>query len=151
MILYSHRGNLNKRDIDNENKPLIIDKAINKGFRVEVDIRYINGSYWLGHDNPEYKVSLDWIVDRRNELLIHCKNLRSIYELSNCAYRLAYFAHKKDQYSLINNGLIWVDDISLKLNKKCIIPLIAQKDVENYYKYANIVGGICTDYPEFIK
>ena len=33
MILISHRGNLNGRDIDNENNPVYIDKALKEGFK----------------------------------------------------------------------------------------------------------------------
>jgi hypothetical protein len=54
MILISHRGNLNGKDVDNENNPLYIDRALGKGYDVEVDVWYVNGKWYLGHDEPTY-------------------------------------------------------------------------------------------------
>ena len=34
-----------------------IDCAIGNGYDVEIDVRSIDGEYWLGHDEPQYKVT----------------------------------------------------------------------------------------------
>lgn len=40
MYLISHRGNLNGVESENENNPKYLKIAINKGFNVEVDVRF---------------------------------------------------------------------------------------------------------------
>jgi hypothetical protein len=51
-----------------ENSPDYIDKAISLGFDVEVDVRLVEGEIWLGHDQPQYKVDLQFLLDRLNNL-----------------------------------------------------------------------------------
>ena len=53
--LIAHRGNLEGKDL-RENAPEFLQSAIDKGFDIEVDIRYINGEWWLGHDGPQYQI-----------------------------------------------------------------------------------------------
>ena len=60
MKIISHRGNLNGVDSKNENKPETIVKALDLGFDVEIDIRVINGEIYLGHDEPQYKIDLEF-------------------------------------------------------------------------------------------
>ena len=50
MYLISHRGNLNGIQKDKENEPEYIISAIDKGFDVEVDVRFENNKFFLGHD-----------------------------------------------------------------------------------------------------
>jgi len=58
MIYISHRGNINGRIEDSENKPEYIDDTIQLGFDVEIDVWYIDGKWWLGHDGPQYEIDL---------------------------------------------------------------------------------------------
>ena len=151
--IISHRANIFGPDLSTENRPDIIDSTINKGFNVEIDVRFQDNNFYLGHDDLEYKVNLLWLIERRESLLFHCKDLESMHQLSNCAYKLKYFGHKKDAFTLINGGLLWVDDLSLRLNNKCIIPLITKKDIDKWVKNNNIndIAGICTDFPVYLK
>ena len=59
--LISHRGNINGPDISNENHPTYIEKAINLGFDCEVDIWVVNKELFLGHDEPMYKTTVDFL------------------------------------------------------------------------------------------
>ena len=43
MVLISHRGNLEGKNIELENDPTYIDSAIEKGFDVEIDL-------WVDND-----------------------------------------------------------------------------------------------------
>ena len=61
MIFISHRGNLDGLNPDRENSPEYIDEAIKLGFDVEIDVRTKDGELWLGHDEPQYKVSEMWL------------------------------------------------------------------------------------------
>ena len=42
MILIAHRGNINGSMIEKENSPSYLEEAINLGYHVETDVRYIN-------------------------------------------------------------------------------------------------------------
>ena len=63
MKIISHRGNLNgpreRTSKQQENNPDIIDFVIKKGYDVEIDIRQINNNLFLGHDVPNYIITLD--------------------------------------------------------------------------------------------
>ena len=66
MILISHRGNINEVNLERENTQSYIQEAIDLGYDVEIDIRYIDGKFWLGHDESDYEVNLSWLLDRKN-------------------------------------------------------------------------------------
>jgi hypothetical protein len=51
MIIISHRGNLYGPDKENENKPDQIQKVLNLGYYVEIDVWFIDEKLYLGHDN----------------------------------------------------------------------------------------------------
>ena len=57
-----------------ENHPMQIDKCIEKGYDVEIDLRAGDG-LWLGHDAPEYPTTKEWLCIRQRNLWIHCKNI----------------------------------------------------------------------------
>lgn len=60
MKIISHIVNLNGIVPNKENRPSYIDSAIGSGYEVGVDIRYINGEFWFGHDTPDYKTYNYW-------------------------------------------------------------------------------------------
>lgn len=123
MKIISHRGNLNGPKPERENSPSYIDTAISMGYDVEIDVRYLNREFFLGHDAPEYKVSMKWLQQRKSKLLIHCKNIDAAYVLS-WTDGFHIFSHKDDPYVLTNQGFLWVHDVCLDLKKEnSIIPL----------------------------
>jgi len=148
MKLISHRGNIIGPKYDRENAPSYIDAAIAAGYDVEIDIRFINNKFYLGHDTSDYEVSEAWITKRKNNLWIHCKNLDSASVLSKIE-EINFFCHTQDSYVLTSNNYIWVHDLSLNLDNRCIIPLLNEKDIVSYN--GNIVYAVCTDYISFAK
>ena len=60
MDLIAHRGNTNGSFESYENEPMYIDKAIQEGFDVEVDVWYVDGVLYLGHDKPQYGINFRW-------------------------------------------------------------------------------------------
>ena len=48
MILISHRGNINGRIPEKENRPQYIETTLVSGYDVEVDVWYVNGKLMLG-------------------------------------------------------------------------------------------------------
>jgi len=147
MKLISHRGNMIGPNIDRENSPSYIDTAISAGYDVEIDIRYINNKFYLGHDTPDYEVTENWLHKRKDKLWIHCKNLEAANILSEM--NMIFFCHTQDSYVLTSNNYIWVHDLKLKIGIKTIIPLLSDKDIINYN--GDIVYAICTDFINFAK
>jgi hypothetical protein len=83
-----------------------IDRHINNGLDVEVDIWAINDFLFLGHDGPEHKVSLDFLTDpsRSSSIWAHCKNIQALYRLQtvmNCFY------HTDEDFVLTSKGFVW--------------------------------------------
>ena len=145
MVLISHRGNVNGRVLDRENTEQYIDDAIALGYDVEIDVWYQDANYWLGHDNPERVIDLRWLLKRKDNLWIHCKNFRALSSLSD---HLTVFYHSQEAYTLISNGLIWAHNIH-DVDDKCIIPLLDDKDVEQWKPVH--VHGVCSDYVEALN
>ena len=146
MILIAHRGNINGPDSLNENKPETIIKCINKGYHVEIDVRLINNELFLGHDNPDYKVKLDFLLKYKEYLWIHCKNLEALTCLTPLG--LNTFSHDKDDYVLTSKGIIWAYP-GKEVNKKCICVMPEwEGDVKEFNKEC---FGVCSDYIELIK
>ena len=56
MLLISHRGNLDKINFDDENKPDYILAAIELGYEVEIDLWVVNKKLFLGHDYGEFAI-----------------------------------------------------------------------------------------------
>ena len=59
MKLISHRGNIDHINPSHENSPDYIQEAINKSFDVEVDCWVTNHTLYLGHDKPDYPITLN--------------------------------------------------------------------------------------------
>ena len=141
MLIIAHRGNTNGPNAETENKPETIVDAIAGGFNCEIDIWRIDGHLWLGHDGPQYKISLSFLETYQHALWVHCKNLDALLELKdtfNC------FFHDKDTYTLTSRGFIWGNIGSPTTdNVICVMP--PGDEIGNCL-------GVCTDNPtKFIK
>jgi len=106
MKLISHRGNTNGRIEKYENQPSYIDLAIKRGYDVEVDIWY-KDKLWLGHDEPQYEITIDFLVERIDKLWVHCKNIEAIVYLVNSPHPIHYFWHQKDDVTLTSLSYAW--------------------------------------------
>lgn len=149
MKIISHRGNIKGVVASKENRPSYIDSAIGSGYEVEVDIRYINGEFWLGHDTPDYKINKEWILNRIDDIWYHCKNLEAALELKKLNSNIKYFCHSQDSYIITSTNHFWVHDLNLNLDENCIIPLL---DEESVLKFNDkIVYAVCTDYVDLCK
>ena len=105
MELISHRGNLLGPNRSRENTPAFIDDAIALGFDVEVDLWILPDGFFLGHDQPDTKIDLDYINTRSENLFIHIKN-KTIYlpdELTKCNY----FVHENEPFVFTSKGNKW--------------------------------------------
>jgi hypothetical protein len=143
MKIISHRGNINGPVLENENRPSYIDSAIKLGYDVEVDLRFIDDEFWLGHDNPQYKIEIGWMELRKEYIWYHCKDIESALELTKIDKKFKFFCHKNDDYIITSTGKLWVHNLNGKINEECIIPLLSLSDIDSYTN--TIPYAICTD------
>jgi hypothetical protein len=139
MYLISHRGNIENKIEELENSPSYIDIALELGYDVEIDLWRIDGELFLGHDEPTYNIDLNWLVERKEKLWVHCKNIESLIYLTYNKIDLNYFWHDQDFATLTSKKFIWA-----KENKNLIdnsIAMIPDFCKINYYKCI----GVCSD------
>jgi len=138
MILISHRGNIDGKKPELENSPNYIDRAIKLGYDVEIDIRVIEGTYYLGHDNPTYGITQNWLNKRAKNLWIHCKNIEAVEWLS-IINGFNYFWHQKDNITLTSYGHIWAYPGKQPIkNSIAVMP-------EIYKDNLDVCKGICSN------
>jgi hypothetical protein len=106
MKWIAHRGNINGINTERENHPDYIDEAISLGYDVEIDMWWIDGRTYLGHDEPQYEVDDMWLAERVDKLWVHCKNIELLNWIVNTS--LNYFWHTIDSYTLISNKMVLV-------------------------------------------
>jgi hypothetical protein len=139
MKLISHRGNIDGKNIEFENHPDYIDKAISLGYDVEVDIWIISGDQFLGHDEPQFPIKSEWLNARKDKLWIHCKNIEAI-EWFNPKNEFNYFWHDKDTLTLTSKKIIWAYPGKQPiLNSIAVMPEIFNDSVSGCL-------GICSDF-----
>ena len=140
MILISHRGNTKGSKLNLENKPFYIDRALNKKYDCEIDIRLTNNQLYLGHDEPQYKINLHWLYQRRYKLWIHCKDLNSLVFFSKLdnSNGFNFFFHENDLGVLTSLNYIWSTNVVEK--GILVVP-------ETFNKKPSLKTlGICSDY-----
>jgi len=151
MQIIAHRGNIDGPNPLTENQPETIDKAIEMGFDVEIDIRYdtIDGQFYLGHDDPQYVVTPYWLAQRMEHLWIHCKNIEALYHFVTKTGGYNYFWHQNDNFTLTSKNYIWTYPGQPYTSSSIIvIPELAIKQEEFSDLIAYNCYGICTDYPQ---
>lgn len=141
IIRIAHRALLQGPSIELENHPDSIMKALGLGFHAEIDVRYIDGEWWLGHDKATYPTTLEFLS--RDGLWLHAKNLAALEQLT--ATSLNYFAHDRDPYVITSHGYIWTyPGQPLGPRSICVMPeWNMDTDADMIYTAA----GICTDWP----
>jgi len=148
MILIAHRGNTNGKFESYENEPRYIDLAIKKGYDVEIDVWFVNGDWWLGHDEPQYMSSIHWLKERQDKLWMHCKNVEAVMEFDsgNKHYNeFNFFWHENDTLTLTSLSFIWVYPGKQPIKGSiAVIPEINEDDISQCI-------GICSDYIEKYK
>lgn len=148
MIYISHRGNLDGPDPSQENNPTYIQKAIEEGFSVEVDLRLKDGRIFLGHDEPQYEISLDWLRVYYRQLWLHCKD-KEAFNLA-LSKNLHCFWHNIDDYTITSEGYVWAYPGKESAGRFCILvmPDTVWPD-EQFLSYRFL--GICSDHIRRIK
>ena len=146
MILISHRGNLNGKS-DRENSPDYIEEALDQDFDVEIDVWYIDGEFWLGHDIPQYKVSEGFL--EHPSLWCHAKNIDALYVM-NTNYHIHCFWHQEDDVTLTSREFFWTYP-GKQLTEKSICVLPEFEDRKGKVILSKNIAGICSDYIKQFK
>ena len=141
MYLISHRGNLNGVIEDRENSPKYINEALDKGYDVEVDVRFENNQFFLGHDLNQYKINEKFLINEK--IWCHAKTSKALNALEKI--NAHYFWHQEDDYTITNKGFFWTyPGKKLLTNSICVLP-----EKSNYEKI--LCKGICSDFIERYK
>jgi hypothetical protein len=144
MKIISHRGNLTGPCSDTENHPDQINLCISKGYDVEIDLWFIDGDYFLGHDTPTYKTSFSFLLERKDKLWIHCKNQDAVFALNNTGFN--YFWHQEDDITLTSQEFIWAyPDKHAKYFKNLVILDFTKNVNFDFYKSRGVYA-VCIDY-----
>ena len=137
MKLISHRGNLNGKIQNNENHPEYIDEALHAGFDVEIDMWWVDGRIYLGHDEPQFEVDDKWLTERMNNLWVHCKNVELLNWIRSTS--LHWFWHEEDTLTLTSKGFVWVYPGKQPIiGSIAVMPEIHNEDVSKCL-------GVCSD------
>jgi hypothetical protein len=140
MILIAHRGNINGVNEKLENSPTYVDSAINSGFHVEIDLRLVDGKLFLGHDNPDYLIDKNWIIERIDTLWIHAKNIETLEFLKDQIPASNFFWHDTDDATLTSSGFIWTyPGKQLTKYSVAVLPELCM------FQNLSIAYGICSD------
>ena len=136
----SHRANLYKKELKRENKFKHIDEVISQGFDCEIDLWLIEGKLFLGHDSPDTEITYKNILELKNYLWIHCKNLEALTYLTKIKENnLNYFWHQKDDFTLTSMNYIWTYPGKKVSTNSVIVDLNHSKIIEK------TLYGICSD------
>jgi len=137
MIKIAHRGNLDGPNKKYENSPEYIKEALQEGYDVEIDIWSYEKDLFLGHDIAEYKISIDFLQNKK--FWCHCKNIDALNILLYNGVRCFY--HGTDDATLTSDGYIWTYPGKHLTEKSiCVMP-----ERDNWRVGKNI-AGICSDY-----
>lgn len=149
MRIIAHRGLLEGPDQSCENYPDQIRQVIKEGFDAEIDLRVIEDELWLGHDEPQYKINLEWLKRFAMHLWIHCKNLEALQYCFNIP-SLNYFAHDHDDYVVTSKGYVWAYPgkpggkftVLVMPEHKAMLDQV----IEDYNMDVIAPYGVCTDF-----
>lgn len=145
MILIAHRGNINGPNKEKENKPEYLLDAIKKGYYVETDLwvtETINGnSLHLGHDEPQYEIDIKFLLDIKDKLFCHCKNIKALKFIITYYPEIECFFHDVEDCVLTSKNKIWTN-VGKELTERsiCVMP-------ERINQTPKSCLGVCTDFP----
>lgn len=138
MIVISHRGNIDGRDPERENSVDRIEKVISMGIPTEIDVRFLNGKWYLGHDVPQFLVDESFLITNKNMLWCHAKNIDALENMLDLG--LHCFWHQEDHYTLTSNRIIWAYP-----SHYTGIGILVMPSKELIDKYRPSIYGICVD------
>ena len=139
MILISHRGNLSGPIKERENSPIYIEGAMSAGFDVEIDVWFISNQFYLGHDEPTYKIDEQFLVNP--SFWCHAKNLNALTQMLKNK-NIHCFWHQADDVVLTSKNFLWTFP-GKEIAEEGAIAVLPER-IQNW----NITRacGICSDF-----
>lgn len=139
MILISHRGNINGKNLELENSASYIKEALNQNYNVEIDVWKIRKELLLGHDSPMHYSNLAFLDNPK--FWLHAKNIEALeFLLKNIKYANVFW-HQEDDFTLTNRGFIWTfPNKNLTTNSICVLPELG------FSGNIQTCKGICSDF-----
>ena len=136
MIKISHRGNINGRIEEAENRPDYVEDTLRLGYDVEVDVWFLDNKFYLGHDEALYAIDKTFL--NNPHLWVHCKNIDAVLALQYS--KVHYFWHENDTITLTSQGFIWAYPGKQPIkNSIAVMPELYNDDLTSCI-------GICSDY-----
>ena len=146
MKFIAHRGNVDGVNFEKENTTEYIISTIDKGFDVEIDIWCINDEYYLGHDVPVEKISIDFLLDNSKWLWCHSKDIHTFNELLKYD-KINTFFHDSDDCALTSHKYLWTY-FGKPLTEKSIL---LKFDKDDSFIIPKNIYGICSDNIKYYK
>jgi len=151
MYLISHRGNINGPNQELENSPSQIDNVISKGFDCEIDLWDKDGLFYLGHDEPQYQISLVDLMAWNKYVWIHTKNREALEWMIEDKFSggdFNFFWHEKDKFSITSKNFMWCYPSEVIYNNGInVMPEKNKIRIENLFNSL----GVCSDYISLYK
>jgi glycerophosphoryl diester phosphodiesterase len=144
MLLIAHRGNLTGPNPNEENKPSYIQKALDAGFSVEIDLRVKDDKLYLGHDYAQYPVSEDFLIKNKSKFWVHCKD--NVAFTKALQLNLNCFWHNTDDYTMTSYGYVWCYPNKLPVGKMSVTVLPEMHDTVSTINKDNNMFAVCSDY-----
>ena len=157
MIKIAHRGNVSGPNPGRENTSKYLDEAIALGYIAEVDIWKVGDRLYMTHEctlNDRTEINIEWLRSRKNEIIIHCKDIVTLQFFSCSLEDWHFYFHENDPYTLTSSNWIWAmpgcsvyeykpKDIynSADCISICNLPELSDQDVSPF-------AGVCSDYIE---
>ena len=138
MILISHRGYEDGENSLFENNPVQIKRLLKMGIEVEIDVWYIKGRYFLGHDDPKYQIQESFL--KQEGLWCHAKNKDALEQM--LASDVHCFWHQVDDYTITSRGYIWAYPSKETSGKNTVFLFPEKYPNINEKKY----DYVCTDF-----
>jgi len=138
-IFISHRGNLNGREPERENRISFIDVALKKSFYVEIDVRYCDNKFYLGHDVIQEVLPNNFLMNSR--IIFHAKTLITLIKL--LAFNTHCFFHDTDDVTLTSRNFLWVHPLTPLSDIPTILNVIVIQ--VNPKKLSLKADGYCSD------
>ena len=147
MKYISHRGNISSKIEKEENNPDKILHCLSLGYDVEIDVWRYNDVFFLGHDEPQYKIDRNFLLFNNKKLWCHAKNLNALETMLSLGM-INCFWHQNDDYTITSKGYIWTYP-GKELTSNSIIVLNNQTNYS--LEQLKKCYGVCSDNIQEIK
>jgi hypothetical protein len=140
--LISHRGNIAGPQPELENTPAYVLNALKRGFECEVDLWHHNKEWFLGHEGPETKIDLDFVM--RDDIWVHAKDLGTMAELIKIdSHLINFFYHTVEDAVMTSRGYLWTYP-GKPLTHYSIA--VKPENIEGEWPNIGACDGICSDW-----